>query len=327
MGAFDVGDQISVGAATTRPSRDGIDGADRRHGAPALTQAHLNRAAVLDFAGPSGLIMKAVVDHADGSRQTFVTDGTWRISKATQYTTTTVTYAQRRLRRQGRALRRARRDRRLGHGDLRRLGLAAGLCDRPAPAPGEPAARGVQPPASRRSHSSTYEIVHPKSVTTLADGSVIADFGTVIPGVPQLRLAHGQAGRALVMQTSFRLNNTTLAAAATAGATSITVASAANFVAGDRITIDQGADGFGAGDPEARTIAAVNGTTDHARRAAEPHSRERPLRRRRARRDVIARHAGLQPRLVVHGEGRRPGRAADALLGLALPADPAARRG
>ena len=39
------------------------------------------------------------------------------------------------------------------------------------------------------------------------------------------------------------------------------MASAANFVAGDRITIDQGADGFGAGDPEARTIAAVNGTT------------------------------------------------------------------
>ena len=46
---------------------------------------------MLDHAGPSGLIVKAVVDHADGTRETFVTDGTWKISKANEYTTTTVT--------------------------------------------------------------------------------------------------------------------------------------------------------------------------------------------------------------------------------------------
>ncbi len=59
------------------------------------------------------------------------------------------------------------------------------------------------------------------------------------------------------MQTSFRLNNTTLAAAAAAGDTSIKVTAVTNFVAGDKITVDQAADGFGAGDPETRTITAV----------------------------------------------------------------------
>ena len=46
---------------------------------------------MLDHAGPSGLIVKAVVDHADGSRETFVSDGTWKISKANEYTNATIT--------------------------------------------------------------------------------------------------------------------------------------------------------------------------------------------------------------------------------------------
>ena len=53
---------------------------------PALTQAHASGQAVLDHAGPSGLIMKAVVDHADGTRETFVTDGTWKIQQGRRST-------------------------------------------------------------------------------------------------------------------------------------------------------------------------------------------------------------------------------------------------
>ena len=87
------------------------------------------------------------------------------------------------------------------------------------------------------------------------------------------------------MQTSYRLNNTTLSAAAAAGATTITVASASNFVAGDKITVDQAANGFGKGDPETRTITAIaGGRRIHARRTAQPRARHRPLRRGLARR-------------------------------------------
>ena len=95
----------------------------------------------------------------------------------------------------------------------------------------------------------------------------------------------------------------------------IKVASVGNFVAGDKITVDQAANGYGKGDPEiAHDHRGRHGRRDrhrhHARPAAQPQPRERPLRRGLARRHEHARHAGLQPRLVVDAEGRpadRPG--------------------
>ncbi len=89
---------------------------------------------------------------------------------------------------------------------------------------------------------------------------MVVDFGHVMSAMPRIAYKNGLAGRQVVVQTSFRLNNTTLSAAVAAGATNIKVASVANFVAGDKITIDQAANGFGKGDPEIRTITAV-GTT------------------------------------------------------------------
>ena len=73
-------------------------------------------------------------------------------------------------------------------------------------------------------------------------------------GSSRSALRNGAAGRQIVVQTSYRLNNTTLSAAAAAGATTIAVANVANFAAGDSITIDQAANGFGKGDPEKRTM-------------------------------------------------------------------------
>ena len=146
------------------------------------------------------------------------------------------------------------------------------------------------------------------------------------------RVRERHAGRQVVVQTSYRLNNTTLAAAAAPGDTIIKVASVGNFVAGDRITVDQAANGYGKGDPETRTITAVGtagasgtGITLDAP-LGEAHA-DRPLRRGLARRHQHARHAGLQPRLVVHAEGRRADRPGLHLLGLALPAGPAAGAG
>ena len=74
-----------------------------------------------------------------------------------------------------------------------------------------------------------------------------------------------------------------------------------NFVVGDKITVDQAANGFGAGDPEVRTITAVGtagatGTGITLDAPLEPRARERALRRGLARGHVDARHAGLRPR-------------------------------
>src|SRR3954462_11545715 len=92
-GGFDAGDQITVGGEAVTVTAVGTAGASGTGVTvtPALAVAHANGAAVIDLAGPSGLIMKAVVDHADGSRETFVTDGTWKVSKATQFTNATIT--------------------------------------------------------------------------------------------------------------------------------------------------------------------------------------------------------------------------------------------
>src|SRR3954447_5588903 len=266
VGAFDLGDQIAVGTGTAQElvtvTKIGTSGATGTgiDVTPALTQAHASGQAVLDYAGPSGLIAKAVIDHADGTRETFVTDGTWKVSRATQYPTTTVTT------RNGDSGDRAERyDARgeipgwdtAGFDDANwQFAYAIGAHPRPLNNLRETFSHLI-PAISRLD----YETIHPKSVITLADGSVVADFGKVYSAVPQLALKNGVAGRALVMQTSYRLNNTTLSAAAAAGDTTVRVASVSNFVVGDKLTIDQAANGFGAGDPETRTITAVNGTT------------------------------------------------------------------
>ncbi len=54
-----------------------------------------------------------------------------------------------------------------------------------------------------------FDEVRPETITRLADGTIVADFGKVIPAAPQVRLQEGVAGRALTMRTSYRLNNAT----------------------------------------------------------------------------------------------------------------------
>ncbi len=261
-GVFDAGDQITVGGEAALVTAVGTAGAAGTGVTvtPALTAAHASNAAVVDLAGPSGLLMKAVVDHADGSRETFVSDGTWKVSKATQFTNATVTT------RNGDSGDKAERyDARgeIANWDAASFDDAAWA---PAYAIG-PHPRPVNPLRDTFSHLDPaispleYEVVHPKSVRTLADGTVVADFGAVLSAMPRVSFKSGTLGRQLAMLTSYRLNNTTLSSAAAAGDTAIRVASAAGFAVGDRVTVDQAANGFGAGDPEARTIAAVSGTT------------------------------------------------------------------
>ena len=254
--------------------------------------------------------MKAVVDHADGTRETFVTDGTWKVSKAAEFTTATVTT------RNGDSGDKAERyDARNEQPGWDKAGFDDSAWQ-PAYAIGPTRARSTRsarPSATstRRSRSSTTRRStrsrSPSSPTAASSRTSARSLER-----PAARLHNGVAGRALVMQTSYRLNNTTLRRRGPRGDSDDQGRRASNFVAGDKITVDQAANGFGKGDPETRTITAVGtaGATgrDHARRAAEPRARQRPLRRGLARRHQHPRHAGLQPRLVVHREGRRPDR-------------------
>src|SRR4051812_32297999 len=93
VSVFDAGDQVTVGGEAVTVTAIGTPGAGGTGVTvtPALTAAHARGAAVIALAGRSGLLMKAVVDHADGSRETFVTDGTWKVSKAPQFTNAPIT--------------------------------------------------------------------------------------------------------------------------------------------------------------------------------------------------------------------------------------------
>jgi hypothetical protein len=204
--------------------------------------------------GPSGMLARVVVDHADGTSESFVSNGTWRVRRAAQWSNTTPTY------------RNSDAGDRVEFYDARDESAAwdtVGYDDTGSPWTNA-VAIGTHPLASGSfSHLDgklddlAYETVHPVSLATLSDGTVVADFGKVIPARPSIHLRNGVAGRVLTMTTSYRRNNTTLAAAASAGDTNLKVASVAGFVVGDSITVDAPAAGYGAGNPERRTITAV----------------------------------------------------------------------
>ncbi|HST42194.1 MAG TPA: alpha-L-rhamnosidase N-terminal domain-containing protein [Conexibacter sp.] len=262
VGVFDVGDQVDVGSGADRErvtvTAIGTAGAAGTGVTvtPALTRAQAERAAVVDLAGPSGLIAKVVVDHADGSRQTFVTDESWRVSKDRAFTNETLTY------RNGDAGDRVERyDARLEQPGWDTVGFDDSGWE-PAYAIGAHP-RPVNPLRTTFTHLEpsiagvTRKIHRPVSVRELADGTVIADMGRVVAGVPRVRFREGVAGRQITLLSSFRLNNTLLAAPAAAGDATVKVRAVGNFVAGDRLTVDAPGINKGEGDPEVRTIVSV----------------------------------------------------------------------
>jgi hypothetical protein len=261
---FSAGDRITVGsgestdtATVTEVGTAGSSGSGITIDQP-LSRAYEsgNASPVYDHNGPSGLLVKVVVDHADGSRQTIVSDGSWNVAKAAQFTNATTT------RRNGDAgdwLERYDARQEIAGWDT------AGFDDNGWQAPAVIGSHPRPREALRDTFSHldpvvsdlAFETVRPRTVTRLADGTVVADFGVVIPAAPQLELRKGIAGRALAMRTSFRLNNATLAAPAAAGDETIKVSTVSSFVPGDAITIDAPANGRGAGDPEVRGITSV----------------------------------------------------------------------
>jgi hypothetical protein len=281
-----------------------------------LPAAETDGTTVTSENGPSGLLVKVVVDYAGGGEQTFVSDGGWKVSKdtaeqtgASQGGTATVRSSQ-------------------GAGDYVEYYSAPGAQElkgwdqagyqytsawqpatvmgtAPLPNPpdcgnySEPTGHNVAPapPATATAtpvlespcgftHLTplqapvTYKIVHPVSVRTLPDGTAEADFGQAFVGVPVVRFpgsTGAQRGNQVTMTASYRLAGTVTADAAPAGSTSITVNDTSSypdvdgtgsprtgnsgggpgFAAGDQITVDAPADGYGAGHPETDTITSL----------------------------------------------------------------------
>lgn len=261
---FDVGDELTLDTGANRETATvtavgtaGAAGSGITIDRP-LTLAHSsgNAGPVYSHKGPSGLLVKVVIDHADGSRETSVSDGSWKVAKAAQFTNTTLT------RRNGDAGDWAERyDAREEASGWDTPGFSDSAWETPAVIGPHP--RPKETLRDTFSHLDPvisdldFETVHPRSLRQLADGTVVADFGVVLPAAPRIRLRNGVAGRQVNVLTSFRLNNATLVAPAAPGDATIRVSTVGNFVAGDQITVDAPANGRGAGNPEVRTIVAV----------------------------------------------------------------------
>ena len=147
-------------------------------------------------AGEPGLLVRVVVDHADGSRRVVVSDGSWKVARAPW------------------------RSAPYRNGDGRDYiedvdGTAVPLgWDTPGfddSSWAAPQVVGVHP-AGVHTHlqgqepALAFHTVHPVKVTTPAPGVVVADFGKIIPAVPVIRFRHGTEGHLVNMVAGYLLN-------------------------------------------------------------------------------------------------------------------------
>lgn len=152
-------------------------------------------------AGARGLLLKLVVEHADGSREVFGTDGTWRVTRDTLFVNGAA-------RRNGEGDRVERQDARAEVVGWTRPGYD----DTAAPwAPAE--VLGAHPVATYphligQETRLAETTVRPVALTTAADGTVVADFGVVIPARPVVRFDSGVAGREVLIRTGYNLTGT-----------------------------------------------------------------------------------------------------------------------
>jgi alpha-L-rhamnosidase len=145
--------------------------------------------------GEPGLLTRVVVDHADGTRQVVVTDGSWKVARANWKTTS------------------------YRNGDGRDYiedidGTAEPIgWDRPGfddASWSAPQVVGVHPAGvftHLRGQESAldHETVRPVEVTKLPSGAVVADFGKIIPAVPEVRFRDGAKGTAVTMTAGYLL--------------------------------------------------------------------------------------------------------------------------
>jgi Bacterial alpha-L-rhamnosidase 6 hairpin glycosidase domain/Bacterial alpha-L-rhamnosidase C-terminal domain len=236
--------------------------------------------AVTSENGPAGLLVKVVVDYADGSQDTFVSDGSWMVTKDTAELNTTATlrssqgagdYVESYSSANAQAL--AGWDQAgYSYPPSWQPAVVMGTAPLPNPpdcgdysatpgsnsAPAPPATATATPVLESPCGFThliplqapvTYKIVHPRSVRMLPDGTVEADFGYAFVGVPVVTFPGSSAadeGQQVTMTTSYRLAGTVTAAPAAAGATSLSVDDSASY---PDFTATGVATGFAVGDP------------------------------------------------------------------------------
>jgi len=150
-------------------------------------------------AGERGLLVRLVIEHVDGSREVVVSDGTWRVARAAQWQTGSPQrnndsgdYVEHIDGRQARA-------------GWDRPGYDANGSAWTAPQLLGEHPTGVFTHLVGREARITSALVAPVAMSTLPDGSVVADFGRVMSARPVVHFAAGRAGRSLGMLAGYRL--------------------------------------------------------------------------------------------------------------------------
>lgn len=239
--------------------------------------------------GPSGLLVKVVLEHADGTREVHVSDGSWRVSRDTSQDISTITFRNSdsgdRVERYDATQEQTGWDTAGFDDSTWTAPTVVGPHPRPTP---DCTAYGSSPCtithlAAQQAHIS-YSTVRPVSVKRLPDGTVFADMGEVVSAVPRVSFRNGTAGRQVTMTTSYRRNNSTLTATTEPGATTISLANVTNLHAGDAIVVDAPANGYGPGSPETRVVTAVDpqGTVTLDKPLRRPHAAGRWVENSRA---------------------------------------------
>ncbi|UJW31114.1 glycoside hydrolase family 78 protein [Saccharothrix sp. AJ9571] len=146
-------------------------------------------------AGEPGLLVRLVVDHADGVRQVVVTDSSWQVTKGPWL---------------------AAPQRNGDGGDYvedfdataeplgwNRPGFDASAWRSPQVIGTHPS--GVFTRLRGQETDLTTEVVTPRSITKLDSGAVVADFGRVLTAVPLVTFHDGQPGRRIPMRAGYLL--------------------------------------------------------------------------------------------------------------------------
>ncbi|PRX51397.1 alpha-L-rhamnosidase [Prauserella shujinwangii] len=147
-------------------------------------------------AAERSLLHKLVIEHADGTRQVVVTGDDWRVTRDTRFVPDAP-------RRNGEGDRVDQQDGRGVVEGWARPGFDDSAWQRAT-------SLGAHP-TSRFSHLNAQETrvvereVHPVRLLTADDGTVVADFGAVIPARPQVRFDAGVAGREVRIRTGYEL--------------------------------------------------------------------------------------------------------------------------
>ncbi|MES1164792.1 MAG: family 78 glycoside hydrolase catalytic domain, partial [Verrucomicrobiota bacterium] len=150
-------------------------------------------------AGQPGLLVRIVIEHDDGSRELIVSDGTWRVRRASQWQT-------------GAPQRTVDSGDFVEWIDMRQVQDGWDMPGFTATGWVAPEVVGPHPSGvftSLRGQEPRLRVtpVAPVSVRTLADGAVVADFGKVMPARPTVKFAAGMAGRTLTIVGGYRLTS------------------------------------------------------------------------------------------------------------------------